>query len=402
MPRWSRFTPAADRRLAKGLHDGDEDALATLYDVYAERLFDYSMALVDDPRIAADIVHDTFIDAARRAPRLRDRAQLRPWLYAAARRRCLQRKHQAEPARDDPLSRLDFLQREALFLALRHDVTGEDLALILGISPRRAEARLNRADDRVPDAADFLDTAPAPVVPATLRHRVQHTGTDPELAGYRVEIASRGGVLTAEGMPRQPDAPSRLTRRWAFSGAALIASTATVILAVLLIGPNLPVPHIQWPGGRPHPTDRPGSHHHRSNGAPPDGVPGNAGGGVQPSTGPELLQPSGTPTGSPPPPRTSAGRLAVNPQAIHFRGREKAADLVLSSKGGRLSWVAVASTPQLALSRSQGILKDKGRVTIQVMLDRGLLTLPGTATITVTDNLGHAFPVDVAWDTSLL
>ena len=56
---------------------------------------------------------------------MRDRAKLRPWLYAAARRRCMQRKLQLEPAAGDPLASLDLLQREALFLALRHDLTGE-------------------------------------------------------------------------------------------------------------------------------------------------------------------------------------------------------------------------------------------------------------------------------------
>ena len=32
MARWSRFAPDADRRLVKGLHDGDDDVIATLYD----------------------------------------------------------------------------------------------------------------------------------------------------------------------------------------------------------------------------------------------------------------------------------------------------------------------------------------------------------------------------------
>jgi DNA-directed RNA polymerase specialized sigma24 family protein len=399
MPRWSRFTPAADRRLVKGLHDGDEDALAALYDVYAERLFDYSMALLDDARIAADVVHDTFIDAARRAPRLRDRAQLRPWLYAAARRRCLQRKRQTEPSRDGPLASLDFLQREILFLVLRHGVTGEDLAATLGIPLRRADARLLRAQQRVPDAADFLDNAPAPVVPASLRHRVQHTGTDPELAGYRVEIASRGGVLTSEGMPRQPDAPSRLARRWAFTSAGLITATATLIAAVLLIGPDLPVPEIQWPGGKPHHSTSPRPGHRTS---PHEGVP-RAGGIPEPSTGPQLL-PSATISPSPthPPVHGGHGTLGVSPLSLHFRAHDRTATLALSARGGRVGWTAVTSTAQLTLSKTQGTLKKSGHDMIQVRLDRGLLTLPGSGTITLTDGSGDTAPVSVTWDASIL
>lgn len=256
MARWSRFAPAADRRLVRGLHDGDDDTLAALYDVYAERLYDYCMTIMDDSKAAADVVHDTFIDAARRAPRMRERALLRPWLYAAARRRCMQRNQRSEPEEGDPTGKLDFVHREALFLALRHDLDGDELAATLGVSSRRAQKRLKRAERLVPEAAEYLDKAPAPVLPSILRHRVQHTGTDPELAGYRAEIAARGGSLTPDGMPRQPDAPSPLARRWAFASAGSLAALGTALVALMIIGPDLPVPEIQWPGegrtGPPH------------------------------------------------------------------------------------------------------------------------------------------------------
>ncbi len=39
-----------------------------LYDEYAERLYDYALSMTGDEKVAADIVHDTFIDACRRAP----------------------------------------------------------------------------------------------------------------------------------------------------------------------------------------------------------------------------------------------------------------------------------------------------------------------------------------------
>ncbi|MCQ0017440.1 RNA polymerase sigma factor [Actinomadura madurae] len=59
---------SADRTLVKGLSDGDEAALAALYDEYGERLYDYALSMSGDGKTAADIVHDTFIDACRRAP----------------------------------------------------------------------------------------------------------------------------------------------------------------------------------------------------------------------------------------------------------------------------------------------------------------------------------------------
>ncbi|MDN3353063.1 sigma factor [Actinomadura sp. DC4] len=400
MARWSRYAPDADRRLVKGLHDGDDDVLATLYDVYAERLYDYCMALLDDSRAAADVIHDTFVDASRRSPRMRDRAKLRAWLYAAARRRCMQRKLQHEAAEGDPLAGLDFLQREALFLALRHDLTGEDLATTLGVSLRRSEARLKRAQDQVPEAEEFLDKAAAPVIPAALRHRVQHTGTDPELAGYRAEIAARGGALTPEGMPRQPDAPSHLARRWAFTSAGLLTALATALVALMLMDPNLPVPSIEWPGGRPH-TSTPPSAHTRRQGAQ-DPEPGGGRDQQRPTTAPQSVNsPTPTPTHSRRPgPRT--GALAVSPTSIRFRDHTTMAAIILTAEGGPVTWTAATSSPQVTLMNAGGTIRAHGHVTVQVTLNRGLLTLPGTATITVSGGTGPVVPVGVAWDISVL
>jgi DNA-directed RNA polymerase specialized sigma24 family protein len=397
MARWSRFAPSADRRLVKGLHDGDEGVLATLYDVYAERLYDYSMALLDDSKAAADVVHDTFIDATRRAPRMRERGRLRPWLYAGARRRCLQRKRETEPEKGDPLARLDFLHREVLFLVLRHDVTDEDLATTLGISTRKAHARLVRAEQLVPEAISFLDTAPAPALPSALRYRVKHTGTDPELAGYRTEIAARGGPLTPDGMPRQPDAPSPLARRWAFASAGSLAALCVAAMALVSIGPNLPVPDIRWPGEPQRPKVPSPSH------APSGPDNGKFGPGrQQPRTEPELIP---SHIGSPPigsPPRSQPGRLTVSPLSIHFSARDKVASLSLRATGGSVTWSASASTPMVTLSRAHGGISGGHRTTVQVRLTRGILTLPGSGTITVVDGTGHDFAIGIAWDVSLL
>src|ERR687895_2244978 len=169
MAKWPRFDPDADRRLAKALGEGGEESLVALYDIYAERLRDYCGSLVRDQRVATDIVHDTLIDAHRRVRRMRDRTRLRAWLYAAIRRRCLQRvRHpalrlNAGGARPDDeikglletaFDRLDFLDQESLLLSLRHDLTGDDLGALLGIPARRANARIARAKLRAEGALD--------------------------------------------------------------------------------------------------------------------------------------------------------------------------------------------------------------------------------------------------------
>jgi DNA-directed RNA polymerase specialized sigma24 family protein len=389
MAKWSRFAPAADRRLVKGLLDGDEDALATLYDVYAERLYDYCVALIDDPGDAAGIVHDTFIDAARRTPRMRERERLRAWLYAGVRRRCRRQAQPAAMAEDETFARMEFPLREALYLVHRHDLTGEDLAAALGVSPRRAQARLRRAERQMPDAGEFLGSAAAPTLPSALRHRVLHAGSDPELAGYRAEIAARGGALTPDGMPRQPDAPSRLARRWAFASGLSIATLATAFAALMITKPGLPVP--DWPGPSEHQQRTPGRHPHSPSVPPRTGLPGTQ----PPAAAPVLVPPPHRPGRGP-------GTLAVKPWSIHFRGGDTAADLRLSAEGGPVSWSATESSPQLALSAGQGRVPAGEHATVHVALRRGLLTLPGTTTVTLSDGTDHSIVITVSWDLSVL
>jgi RNA polymerase sigma factor (sigma-70 family) len=198
-----------------GLHEGDEETLATLYDIYVERLYDYCISMTQQPKAAADIVHDTFIDASRRAPRIRNREQLGSWLYAAVRRRCLQRTRgrglywdwsgetltEVDPHSGLPqselrsvlegtLERLDVSEQETLLLALRHGVTGDDLAAIFGVPTggrtpewhrpglwpsRRSPPRSSRASVSVPPSRYLGHTfwtaksgsCPCPAIPRT-------------------------------------------------------------------------------------------------------------------------------------------------------------------------------------------------------------------------------------------
>jgi DNA-directed RNA polymerase specialized sigma24 family protein len=534
MAKWPRFDPDADRRLAKALSEGGEESLAALYDIYAERLRDYCGSLIRDPRVATDIVHDTLIDASRRVRRMRDRVRLRAWLYAAIRRRCLQRvRHpalrwtwSAEPAGQEAkdlletaFDRLDFLDQEALLLALRHDLNGEDLGALLGIPARRAGARIaraqTRADDAIrtaqttlarrcaggqragdkradrktgaprikvngtappevePDVADsrepggapgswvanadaaergsaergaaeagaaerdaersplvhvlpptgdaaladhvascddclrrgelsvpaLLGMMPAPPLPTALRLRVIHTGTDPELAGYRADIAARGGTLNADGLPRQPDIPSHFARRWLFTGAGMAGALITAIIAALLIGPGAPIPGLIWPSLRPEPTIKPEPPSHRAPSGQQPQPPANGPtlpGGAAPQVGPSKIAKSPGPT-------ASTGTLAVSPGTIDFGSKNDAAKLTLSVTGRPLSWRAVPSNSRITLSADHGDIQAGADAVLTVTFNRAaLLELPGNATITVTDSDGKDHVVAVIWNGSLL
>lgn len=502
MAKWPRFDPDADRRLAKALSEGGEESLAALYDTYAERLRDYCGSLVRDRRVATDIVHDVLIDAHRRIRRMRDRTRLRAWLYAAVRRRCLQRvRHPAlrwdgggTPPDDEArglletaFDRLDFLDQESLLLTLRHDLTGEDLAALLDIPTRRANARVTRArtradealdrarrniaqrcgagdrpDDTSGDAADSADTVdagrgepfdepdeprdeprdeaatpegtdraaartggdaavadhmarcadcrrraglslaallglmPAPSLPASLRHRVIHTGTDPELSGYRTDIAARGGGLNADGFPRQPDIPSYFARRWLFTTGGMVGASVTALIAAFLIGPGTPLPGLIWPSYRPEPSIKPVHPAQRpAQRQPPP--PARGPGPPSDAAAHDDTSPNQNPAASAP-----AGVLAVTPDTIDFGRQATVARLKLTASRGPVTWRATTSTDRVTLSAGSGKVRPDRAGIVTITFARGLIELPGRTTITIVDSGGRQHVVTVVWEGSLL
>lgn len=534
MPRLSTSAPTADRTLVKGLNEGDEAALAALYDEYGERLYDYALSMSGDGKASADIVHDAFIDACRRAPRMRDHLYLSSWLYGAARRRCirrgrpkvlfwdrdgefsdtpfLDRAEDGDPAPDRPrsdelhdllrasLSRLEPVDQEVMLLTHRHGLRPARLGATLGLSARRAAARVRRARAqldaalqreigragracaaaartagesrsaaipvlaaRAPDrpeepppaepvkgpwwrarrrgevspvdpetelhaagcddcraragvtAAALLRRAPAPVLPAALRHRVMHTATDPELAGYRADIAARGGTLTPSGLPSQPDVPSAFTRRWLFTGGGMVGALAAALAIAVVMGPGIGGGTLSWPPFRTHPApsitqERPeGQGHGRQ-------APQGPGGGAQarpgqPPPDPQTHEknqespegPSPTPQ-QPVPPSSSPkppGVLVVNPAKVEMYGT-KTARVDLEAKSGPVSWTAMTSSNQLILSQMQGGMPEDGTTSLTLTLRTALIGLPGQGTLTFTDSEGSPHEVKVVWGATLL
>jgi RNA polymerase sigma factor (sigma-70 family) len=507
MARWSPSDPHTDRTLVEGLHEGNTTALTTLYDTYAARLYDYCLSVVGETAIAVDIVHDVMIDACHRAPRLRTRARLRSWLYGAARRRCLQRGRAGglhwnehwrvstpgganEPGGTDSslsraelrelldavLARLEFADQETLLLALRHDLTGPDLAAMLGVSGRRAGSCTARARSRAlvavaaeqqvftrrcaekeqrgtrarevaeaevelaghaarrsagravsaapVDAADatltahtatcpacrrrdqltvaaLLESAPTPTPPASLRHRVLHTGADPELAGYRSDIAGRGGSLTPDGLPRQPDVPTSTNRRWTFLAGGIIGALVTALIAAVIIGPVMGRSDLYW-SFRPHlepSTAWPEGPPAAGTPTPPLAVgrkpPSSVAGPRQPSGLPSPQVPGGGPS-------PSAGRLVLSSTSVRFQAGDRIAYVDLSASLAPVTWNAVVSSTRITISEAQGTIPAGGRTRLAVVLDRAQIEFPGAATITLTTGLHTQQAIEVTWAGSLL
>jgi len=167
-----------DADLVLAARTGDREALAAIYDRYADRLHDYCWSILRDPHEAADAFHDAFLAASQRLDQLRDPSKLRPWLYAIARHEALRRA--TARGRQQPTAEVDdvtpaggpevddpYRQEEAaalvwaaaaglaprdralLDLNVRQGLEGQELAEAIGVEPSHAYVLLSRLRDQV-------------------------------------------------------------------------------------------------------------------------------------------------------------------------------------------------------------------------------------------------------------
>lgn len=166
---------------------GNPAGIAAAYDRYAAALYAYCQWMLDQPTDTADALRDTFVVAAATILDLAEDSQLRPWLYAVARREG-QRLRRAVPVhigqadtdgqsadadglpdvRSDlkPAELLSMIrgilaelppqEREVIELSLRHDLHDADLAEVLGVSWSRAHALTVRSRGRLEKALGAL------------------------------------------------------------------------------------------------------------------------------------------------------------------------------------------------------------------------------------------------------
>jgi RNA polymerase sigma factor (sigma-70 family) len=79
-----RLSLAGDERLARLVKDGDEQAFATLYERYHQRLYRYCRSILHDDADAQDALQSSFAGAYAALAEGRRDAPLRPWLYRIA------------------------------------------------------------------------------------------------------------------------------------------------------------------------------------------------------------------------------------------------------------------------------------------------------------------------------
>ena len=143
-------------------------------------IFAYLVRMTRDPELAADLTQDAFVKAYRAYDSLEKPENARAWLYQIAHRVALdelrRRKiirflpwtgesHGAAPSAERlvmdvhlsgdlavALERIPERQRAALLLAELHDLTGLELAAVLGVSHVAARALLTRARESLRQA----------------------------------------------------------------------------------------------------------------------------------------------------------------------------------------------------------------------------------------------------------
>jgi DNA-directed RNA polymerase specialized sigma24 family protein len=269
------------RDTGRHVRDNDLHAFAHLYESYAASLFDYCDGLLLDTIAAADAVQDSLVAVDAEISGVPEPDRLRLSLYSAARWECLSKltggrgKLSSRPrtATLDDLgaavpefeaagtggetvlvltAALEWLadrDREVLSLTFRHRFGDGDLAAVLGISSRQANALLSEARTRFERSAPVVgvlraairdggprcrvlagivaspDLASLPLTPQLGRQLARHLATCPDCALSRGDRA-----FTAEQISEIPLAipPGRLRLRITRTALALGSYRRTV------------------------------------------------------------------------------------------------------------------------------------------------------------------------------
>jgi hypothetical protein len=301
------------------LQAGHVGTLAAIFESHAADLFEYCTALLGDPDEAVGATQATLIMASALIGRLQDRGQLRPWLFALARRECLS----ADPARAE-LAKIGIPRSAGP--ADEPALASAPPAVWQGSARMLLDPDLRPSRDAVVEHAGRLlpDGFPEIASPRSARSRLKLTGlmvtAVPAAAGVAIVLyfahppepspASRGGAQSPVAEPpaaaSSPAPSARPTRSPGLPiGSLFPPHRAHVFL------PVLPAPALSSVVPAPTPKPKPSPSVRSSSPAgtfsPPGGPPSPS-----PSPSPPVSaapSPSQTPTPTP----TSTGPDAISP-----------------------------------------------------------------------------------------
>jgi len=160
--------PATDAELVEHASRGSPDALAALYDRYAAGVHRLAHSLLHSAAEAEDAVQDVFLGLPRALRSYAGRGSLEAWIHRVAARTALMRmrarRRRREDAigpdaaprapRDSPVDRVALERalaalpdslRAVFVLKVVEGYAHEDIAALVGITPRTSRVRLFRA-----------------------------------------------------------------------------------------------------------------------------------------------------------------------------------------------------------------------------------------------------------------
>src|SRR2546430_6737697 len=175
---------ASDLELGQAFRDGDDAALAALYDRHLRAVYDFVARVVRDPAAAEDLTQMPFVRAWEGRDKRRDPARMKAWLFTIAHNLALNhvtRGRKLESIDDQfdlatpaagpeaeleakdaaqlvwaAAASLEPRQYAVLDLSLRRDLATPEIAQVLGVSSSHAAVLVNRAREALGNAVRYL------------------------------------------------------------------------------------------------------------------------------------------------------------------------------------------------------------------------------------------------------
>lgn len=165
-----------DYPLVQGMANGDVSALDELYARRGPSILSFLMTQVDSRQVAEEVLQDVMLAAWRNAGQFRGDSSVRTWLLVIARNRAMNthrkrklplvtldeafgtfgqdtgpleklEKKDTQAKVRNALSQLPAQQREVLVLVFYHQLSGPEVAQVLGINEGTVKSRLHRAKE---------------------------------------------------------------------------------------------------------------------------------------------------------------------------------------------------------------------------------------------------------------
>lgn len=154
--------------IQKGVKAMDHQLIYSWYEQYKNGIYRYALSIIQDPYLAEDILHDTFAKLlSGEGPCAPGKEQA--WLYRVARNLCYDQLRRAKREQlhteipcspESPYEYIDMIsalspkEQEIVTLKIAGGLTHGEIAAVLGITPKAAQKRYQRAIAALRDKED--------------------------------------------------------------------------------------------------------------------------------------------------------------------------------------------------------------------------------------------------------